>query len=282
MVTQTVIGNTIIREIRVKNALSRSGLPEYDYALNPYLGCQHGCAYCYAMEFTRGEPGRRWGEVVYVKANLLQVLSREVRRFKPGVVGLSTITDPYQPVESIYKLSRRSIEILCNAGFHVSIQTKSALIIRDIDLLSQCSGGVDVGFTITTMRDTYRLIEPMAAHPMARASALRRINSLGIETWVFLGPIIPGINDKREDYEPIIRLARNTGSQLIIDRFRPRPLVIKVMGNRFGPVSTPSRSWWSAVLKDVLTLCRKYGVECMSAEDEWRISRSRKRRVEYP
>ncbi|WP_143701665.1 hypothetical protein [Vulcanisaeta sp. EB80] len=104
------------------------------------------------------------------------------------------------------------------------------------------------------------------------------INSASVST-SFVAPLqhTPRINDKREDYEPIIRLARNTGSQLIIDRFRPRPLVIKVMGNRLGPVNTPSRSWWSTVLKDVLTLCREYGVECMSAEDEWRISRSRKR-----
>ena len=277
MGAKATIGGVIIKEITVKNALTRSGLPEYDYALNPYLGCQHGCVYCYAMEFTRGEPGINWGGVVYVKANLVQVLSREVRRFRPGIVGLSTITDPYQPVESRYRLTRRSIEVLCNAGFHVSIQTKSALIIRDLDLLRRCSGSVDVGFTITTMRDTYRLIEPMAAHPLARASALRRISELGIETWVFLGPIIPGINDRREDYEPIIRLARDTGSQLIIDRFRPRPLVIKVMSDRLGHVNTPSRSWWSVVLKDVLALCREYGVECMSAEDEWDMARGRKR-----
>ncbi len=162
----TKLGNIIVKEIRVKSALSRSGLPEYDYALNPYLGCQHGCIYCYAMDFTRGEPGVKWGgEVVYVKVNLVQALLRDIRRLRPGIVGISTITDPYQPVESRYKLTRRSIEVLCNADYHVSIQTKSALIIRDIDVISKCGRAVDVGFTITTMRDTYRVIEPMAAHP---------------------------------------------------------------------------------------------------------------------
>ncbi len=233
----TKLGNIIVKEIRVKSALSRSGLPEYDYALNPYLGCQHGCIYCYAMDFTRGgEPGVKWGgEVVYVKVNLIQALLRDIRRLRPGVVGVSTITDPYQPVESRYKLTRRSIEVLCNAGYHVSIQTKSALIIRDIDVISKCGRAVDVGFTITTMRDTYRVIEPMAAHPMARASALRKIASLGIETWIFLGPVIPGVNDKAEDYEPVIRLAKETNSQVIIDRFRPRPIIIKFMNRKLNP-----------------------------------------------
>ncbi|MGC9153138.1 MAG: SPL family radical SAM protein [Vulcanisaeta sp.] len=267
---QLIIGNTVIKEIRARSALSRSGLPEYDYALNPYLGCQHGCIYCYAMDFTKGEPGMKWGEVVYVKANLIELLSRDVRRFKPGIVGLSTITDPYQPVESIYKLSRKSIEILCRAGFHVSIQTKSALIIRDLDILKKCLDHVDVGFTITTMRDTYKVIEPMAAHPMARASALRRIADLGIETWIFLGPIIPGINDRREDYEPIIRLAKETNSQVIIDRFRPRQVVIKFMSSRLGVTRPVTRDWWVKAMSLIMKICRDYGVNCITAEDEWK------------
>ncbi|MFB6470771.1 MAG: radical SAM protein [Vulcanisaeta sp. AZ3] len=271
-----VIGRTLVREVEVKSALSRSGLPEYDYALNPYVGCQHGCVYCYAREFTRGEPSVKWGEVVYVKVNLIRLLSREVRRFKPGVVGLSTITDPYQPVESRYKLSRRSIEILCRAGFHVSVQTKSALVVRDLDVLSGCGGMIDVGFTITTMRDTYRVIEPFAAHPMARASALRKVRSAGIETWIFLGPIIPGVNDHREDYEPIIKLASETNSQLIIDRFRPRPSVIKSMINNLGAVEAVSNAWWRGVVRDAFRLCNEYGINCMTAEDEWNRLRSKR------
>ncbi|ADN50712.1 SPL family radical SAM protein [Vulcanisaeta distributa] len=267
------LGNTIVREIRVKTALSRSGLPEYDYALNPYLGCQHGCVYCYAMDFTKGEPGIKWGEVVYVKVNLIQALLRDIRRFKPGIVGVSTITDPYQPVESRYKLTRRAIEVLCNAGYHVSIQTKSALIIRDLDVINKCSKSIDVGFTITTMRNTYRIIEPMAAHPMARASALRKIASLGIETWIFLGPLIPGINDKVEDYESVIRLAKETNSQVIIDRFRPRSVVIKFMSRRLSPIYPVTRDWWIKTLNSIMKICRDYGVNCITAEDEWEASR---------
>ncbi|GGI76551.1 radical SAM protein [Vulcanisaeta souniana JCM 11219] len=271
------LGNVVVKEIRVKTALSRSGLPEYDYALNPYLGCQHGCIYCYAMDFTRSEPGRRWGEIVYVKANLIYALTKDIRKLKPGIVGVSTITDPYQPVESRYKLTRRAIELLCNAGYHVSVQTKSALIIRDLDIISKCGKSVDVGLTITTMRNTYRAVEPMAAHPTARASALRRIASLGIKTWIFLGPVIPGVNDKVEDYEPVIRLAKETNSQVIIDRFRPRPVVIKFMSRKLNPIYPATRDWWSETLNSIMRLCREYGVNCITAEDEWEINRKREK-----
>ncbi len=227
------------------------------------------------MDFTKGEPGIKWGgEVVYVKVNLIQALLRDIRRFKPGIVGVSTITDPYQPVESRYKLTRRAIEVLCNAGYHVSIQTKSALIIRDLDVINKCSKSIDVGFTITTMRNTYRIIEPMAAHPMARASALRKIASLGIETWIFLGPLIPGVNDKVEDYESVIRLAKETNSQVIIDRFRPRSAVIKFMSRRLSPPIYPvTRDWWIKTLNSIMKICRDYGVNCITAEDEWEVSR---------
>jgi len=265
----------IVREVRVKSALSRSGLPEYDYALNPYLGCWHGCIYCYAVDFTRGEPAERWGEVVYVKVNLIEVLSKEVKRFRPGVVGVSTITDPYQPVESRYRLTREAIKLLCASSFHVSVQTKSALVIRDIDVLRQCGDRADVGLTITTMRDTYRLIEPNAPSPVVRAATVRKLAGAGVKTWIFLGPIIPGINDTRLDYEPIVKLASETKSQLIIDRFRPRGVAVRLIRGRLGVDPTPSMKWWGEVRRSIEELCSEYGVECMAEEDEWRGRRAR-------
>jgi DNA repair photolyase len=263
----------MIREVRVKRALGRSGLPEYDYSLNPYLGCLHGCIYCYAMEFTRGEPGEHWGSVVYVKVNLLDVLKVEVRKLRPGIVGLSTITDPYQPVESRYGLSRGSISLLCGSGFHVSIQTRSPLILRDIDVLKACGGKVDVGFTITTMRGSYRAIEPGAPHPRARAEALRRISNAGIPTWIFLGPVIPGINDHEEDYLPVIELAAETGSEVIVDRFRVRNRPLSLMRSRLGQVPHVDEGWWGSVLPRIMDLCARIGARCTTAEEEWRRAR---------
>lgn len=265
----------IVKEIRVSRALAKSGLPEYDYALNPYLGCAHSCRYCYAMDFTRGEPGERWGEVVYVKINLPEVLRREVGSLAPGVVGASTITDPYQPVEAKYRLTRKSLEILLAAGFRASIQTKSTFILKDLDLLFVHRDKVDVGFTITTYRDeAAKLLEPAAPPPRARAEALRYIAELGVRTWIFLGPLIPGVNDAPEDYAPIVELAARTKSEVTIDRYRPRPRADAAL-SAVGAGRRWSAERWRAVVADIKALCRDRGVVCRTADEEWGASRRR-------
>jgi len=138
----------------VKTALSNSGLPDLDYALNPYIGCQHGCLYCYAPNYISDiDVKANWGKVIIVKENIGDILHEEVLKKKRGAVGIGTITDAYQPQESIYGLTRLSLKILLNHGFRVSIQTKSTLIIRDIDLLLKFRNKVDVGFTLTSLDD---------------------------------------------------------------------------------------------------------------------------------
>jgi hypothetical protein len=124
------------KRIRVKTALSKSGLYDLDYAYNPYVGCFHGCVYCYARAYVRDEEvSRNWGTVVYIKENILEVLREEVKRKPRGVVGVSTLTDPYQPIEAGEGLTRRGIQVLLQGNFKVSIQTKSPLVTRDIDIL---------------------------------------------------------------------------------------------------------------------------------------------------
>ncbi|MEM0043813.1 MAG: radical SAM protein [Sulfolobales archaeon] len=276
-VDEVKMRDLVVREIRVKKALSRSGLPEYDYSLNPYIGCQHGCLYCYAQDMTRGEAGERWGEVVYVKINLIDVLRREVRILKRGVVGMSTITDPYIPIEAFYKLSRRSIEILASNSFRISIQTKSPLILRDLDLLTTYRDRIDVGFTITTLDpDLKRLIEPKTTHPMAIERALRKISSSGISTWIFIGPIIPRINDKLEDIRRIIELARETKSEVIIDLFRERERGLKALEKNLGSeeirriMNTKTHIWWRDLSEAIMRICREQNVRCSTAEDMWK------------
>jgi len=127
-----------IREVKCKTALSKSNLPGLDYSLNPYRGCQHSCAYCYVPNVLRIKRNE-WGSFVDVKTNIPNVLSKELRIKKPGVVGISTITDPYQPAENNYKLTRYCLEQLLRHDFPVCIQTKSDLVARDIDLISKFS-----------------------------------------------------------------------------------------------------------------------------------------------
>ncbi|AFA38823.1 DNA repair photolyase [Pyrobaculum oguniense TE7] len=265
-----------VYEIRVQRALSPSGLPEYDYALNPYVGCLHGCHYCYAIDYTKGPPGKMWGSVVYVKANLLEVLRREVRRLKPGVVGLSTITDPYQPPEAFYKLSRGAIEVLAEAGFHVSVQTKSGMVVRDLDVLKRYREMVDVGITITTLRDKARILEPMAAHPLARARAVEKLAAEGVRVWIFMGPIIPGFNDSPQDIEEVVRVAHSTGAELIYDKYRPRPMADARLAANYRKVEV-SEDWWARVKKAVEDICAKVGARCVDAEEEWAAARRHRR-----
>jgi len=127
----------IVREIDCKSILTRSGIPVVDYAVNPYVGCQHGCAYCYAG-FMKRFTGHReqWGQFVDVRVNAPQGLARQLKRAKPGTVSLGTVTDVYQPLERKYCLARGCLQALTPYdSFPTTVLTKSALVLHDLDVL---------------------------------------------------------------------------------------------------------------------------------------------------
>lgn len=187
--------NMEIRDRTCKSALSASTLPGLTYSLNPYRGCQHNCAYCYAPCVLR-IPREQWGTVVEVKTNIPVVLARELRTKKPGVVGLSTVTDPYQPLERTYGLTRSCLEHLLAYDFPAHIQTKSALVTRDVDLLSRFSDA-QVMMSIGTINDEERrLLEPFASSIQDRLDALKELGDAGVKTSVFFGPVYPTISVK--------------------------------------------------------------------------------------
>lgn len=184
----------MIKEILVKTALSPSKLPGLDYALNPYRGCQHACVYCYAPSVIHWDKGK-WGDLVEAKVNLPRILSKELRVKKKGVVGLGTVTDPYQPAEKKYEITRRCLELLLMHDFPVCIQTKSSLVLRDIGLLKKFSN-LEVGITLTTHDDSVReKLEPGASSVEQRLHALSELSKNGINTWVFMGPVMPYLTD---------------------------------------------------------------------------------------
>ena len=199
-----------IREITAKSILSRSQVS--DYAVNPYVGCQHACAYCYA-KFMKRFTGHResWGEFVDVKINAPELLAREVMKKKIGRVWVSGVCDPYQPLERKYRLTSRCLEVLVENGWPITIQTKSPLVLRDIDILKRAAD-IEVGFTITTADERMRKIfEPGAPTSARRIEALGTLHAAGIRTFAMIAPVLPGA-------EKLPELLKDSADHVLVDR----------------------------------------------------------------
>lgn len=209
-----------VREVSSSTALSPSSLPGLDYALNPYRGCSIGCVYCYAPSVLREQ--RPWGRFVDVKRNIPAVLAKELRRKERGVVGLGTVTDGYQPLEARYHLTRYCLEQLVRFDFPVSVQTKSSLVLKDLDLLRRLSDA-EVGVTVTTLDETQRRrFEPFGSPTERRLATLRRLHEAGMRTWAFVGPILPVTTEAT--LEPLLRGILESGTRRVLfDRLRFRP-----------------------------------------------------------
>lgn len=188
-----------INFIKCKSALSNSRLPGLDYSLNPYVGCEHDCIYCYAPNVLKIDR-LKWGKNIGIKSNIPVILSKELKKKKIGIVGISTVTDPYQPIEKKYKITRYCLDQLKRYDFPIHIQTKSSIINRDIDIISKISN-VEIMISISSFDDNERKIfEPFSSSVKERFNILKFFSEIGIKTSVFLGPIIPTIN-----YEELIK-----------------------------------------------------------------------------
>ena len=180
----------IVKEIHAKSILSKSKVS--DYTINPYVGCEHGCTYCYARFMKRWTGHKEeWGQFVDVKTNAIGLLEHEIRKKRVGNVWISGVCDPYQPLEKKYELTRSILEVLLKHGWPVTIQTKSPLVLRDTELLREFSG-VEVGLTITTANENIRKIfEPNAPPIRERIEAVEKLHSLDIKTFVMIAPVLP-------------------------------------------------------------------------------------------
>ncbi len=207
----------IVRETIAKSILSTSKV--YSYAVNPYTGCEHACSYCYAR-FMRRFTGHQepWGEFVDVKINAPDLLQMEMRKKKPAKVWVSGVCDPYQPLEARYGLTRECLQILTRGGWPVVVQTRSPLVLRDMDILGEAQD-LEVGLTVTTADDsTRRLFEPQAPPIEERIKALDGLHRGGIRTFAMIAPLLPGAGElgellgNRVDYVLIDRMNYNYGS----------------------------------------------------------------------
>jgi DNA repair photolyase len=214
----------LVREIQCRSILTKSGIEGVDYALNPYVGCAHACAYCYAT-FMKRFTGHKeaWGAFVDVKSNAAEVLARQLRRAKPGNVNLGTVTDAYQPLEAEYGVTRACLEALTDWEQPITILTKSALVLRDLDLVKQLRD-VEVAFTITTLDDELRQqFEPGASPISERLAALHTLAEAGIRTWAFCGPLLPFLSDGEPEIDALFaELKRARVGAVLVDSLNLR------------------------------------------------------------
>lgn len=197
-------------EIEAKTVLNRSKV--YDYTVNPYFGCSHGCIYCYVRMMRRFMGVReKWGKFVLVKVNAPEILKREVRKKKKGTSWVSGMCDPYQPIEREMRITRRCLEILLEEGMKVVIQTKSHIILDDIDLISSYKD-LEVIITISTGDELIRkLFEPKAPPVEMRLHTLKMLSEKGIRCSLMIAPMLP-------QCEKVLDLAKDFVEKVYLDR----------------------------------------------------------------
>jgi DNA repair photolyase len=211
------------QEIRCRSALNPvKGMP-FNWTLNPYRGCTHGCHYCYARRYhTQFELGAddEFASIIFVKTNLMQVLRSELQR--PGwtneTVAVGTATDCYQPIEGFYKLTRGALEAFCDFGTPASIVTKGPMVVRDKDVLLDLSAKTAVTVCVSVPcvdEDVWRALEPGTAHPLQRLRAVRELVDCGIRAGVLMNPIVPGISSKPALLERTVKTIAEHGARFI-------------------------------------------------------------------
>jgi DNA repair photolyase len=208
------------REEPCKVALNRVKGMAFKWSLNPYMGCVHQCTFCYvrAFELRADRPyDDRYGQSIRVKTNIVEVLRAQLARatWQHESVAIGAATDPYQPAEGRYRLTRGCIEALGSAATPFSIITRGPLIVRDADVLAEAArrAKISVTFSVPTLDDeVWRKTEPGTAHPRQRLRALKTLVDAGVRASVGMAPLLPGISDRPELREQVVREAREAGA----------------------------------------------------------------------
>ena len=212
---------TEVQEVPARKIITKNDSPDisFDRAINPYRGCEHGCIYCFARPthaFLGLSPGLDFETKLFAKTNAAEALERELAdpKYQVKTIAIGTNTDPYQPIERRYRIMRRILEVLSETNHPVGIVTKSALILRDLDILKPMAerGLVKVALSVTTLdRSLARAMEPRASTPDKRLETMQRLNDAGVPTSVMVAPILPGLTDM--EMERILERAAAAGAK---------------------------------------------------------------------
>jgi DNA repair photolyase len=240
-------------EVRIEPArsiIARNSSPDisFEQSINPYRGCEHGCIYCYARPthcYLGHSPGLDFETKLYAKTNAAGVLERELsaRGYVPKIIALGAVTDPYQPIERDHRITRAILEVLDRTNHPVGIVTKSALVVRDCDILARMAERqlVRVAVSVTTLdRTIARKMEPRAATPPRRLEAIRRLSEAGVPVQVMVAPIIPALTDS--EIESILEAARAAGASAAGYVLLRLPLELKELFREWLATEFPDRA----------------------------------------
>ena len=233
-----------------RTIISRNTSPDisFDRSINPYKGCEHGCVYCFARPthaYLGLSPGADFESRIFAKPNAAELLARELSHpgYAPKTIAIGTNTDPYQPIEKRMRIMRSILEVLHAFRHPVGIVTKSALVLRDLDILAPMAelGLVKVALSVTTLdRDLARTMEPRAAAPARRLNAIRELREAGVPVGVMFAPVIPALND--EEMERLLAAAAEAGARTAGYILLRLPLEIKDLFREWLEVHAPDRA----------------------------------------
>jgi DNA repair photolyase len=251
-----------IAEIKAKSIITKSGL-NCDYVINPYVGCMHGCIYCYAR-FMKRFTGHQeeWGKFVDAKINAPDLIKNSSKYCGKDIY-MSSVTDPYHPPEARFKLTRKILEKLIPIQPELTIQSKSDLIVRDIDLFKKFKK-IKIGVSFSTMEeDIQKLVEPFASSPQRRVEALKKIKKAGIKTYVFISPILPEITD----WKAIIQATKNYADEYWFENLNFYPSIKANIYNflkqvnpklvdKYKEIYSKDSNYWNKIEQEIKQFCK--------------------------
>lgn len=257
-----------VQEIIARSIITPSLLPAADYVINPYTGCSHGCIYCYARFMKRfSGHEEKWGRFVDVKVNAAELMPRKGEKYRGKRFFLCSVTDPYLPQEKKYGMTRQILNRLQALQPALHIQTKSALITRDIDVLKTFDNCV-AGLTLTTLDDRIRKeVEPCTSPVEQRLSALRELKANGIRTYAFIGPILPGLTD----WKAILKETRGYTDFYMFENLNAHGAILHdiqdwiseshpELRTLYDDIYVRKMDYWTAVEEEIASFCRKENI----------------------
>ena len=259
-----------IREIRVKTVITKSKIPGIDFVINPYVGCFHGCKYCYAefMKKFTNHP-EEWGSFIDIKINSPDIITKDLKKYKNELILIGSVTDPYQPIEAKYQITKKILERLLPVQPHLQIMTKSALVLRDLDLIKQFKNCIVIISLSQIDDDIRKQLEPEASTVEERVKTLKILHDAGISTILFISPIIPELTN----WMKIIQATESSVDQYWFENLNLysylKPRIYNFLNKNYPPLIekyqkiyyTPNNYWWQEEQKITL-FCQKENLDC--------------------